>query len=276
MEFVRTYLGELLASSFTLAWTCAFFLCIETLFPRAGVRVTVASRLKSIVFWMVYSAVIILIAHGLMIVWRPLGVHPLLSTLAPAWLPTPAGIVVAAIASAFIGDFFYYWCHRAQHRFLWRFHAVHHSVREMSGVSAWHHVSEEFVQFALYSAPLAFFIDSPYGVPVLGAVLAWQGNFLHSPTRLSFGPFRRYLVDNRVHRIHHSLEERHFDKNFGIFTTLWDSLFGTLYMPAPGEWPQTGVADFPEPATVGEFLLSPFTARFRAKPGPVADPVRTG
>jgi sterol desaturase/sphingolipid hydroxylase (fatty acid hydroxylase superfamily) len=64
-------------------------------------------------------------------------------------------------------------------------------------------------------------------------------------------------MDDRTHRFHHSLEPKHF----GLFITLWDSLFGTAYFPEPGEWPQTGVADFPEPQTVGEFLLAPFTHR---------------
>ena len=54
-----------------------------------------------------------------------------------------------------------------------------------------------------------------------------QGNYLHSPIRLHLGVLGRYIVDNRVHRIHHSLEPAHFDKNFGMFTTLWDRLFGT-------------------------------------------------
>lgn len=37
------------------------------------------------------------------------------------------------IAALFVADFFRYWFHRAQHRYplLWRFHAVHHSPRDL-------------------------------------------------------------------------------------------------------------------------------------------------
>lgn len=267
MDFLRTFVGELAAAAVALAWTAAAFVALETLLPRRGAPVSAASRLRAILFWLVYSTGITLIAHGLTLLWAPLGVRPLLPTLALRGLPAPLAAGVAALAAAYIGDFVYYWCHRAQHRFLWRFHAVHHSVREMSGLTGYHHVSEELFQFLLYSVPLSFFIDSPYSIPVVGVLLAQQGNYLHSPTRLNFGPLGRWFVDNRFHRIHHSIELRHHDKNFGLFTTLWDSVFGTAYFPAPGEWPQTGVAEFAEPQTVGQFLLAPFGARFKGEAG---------
>jgi sterol desaturase/sphingolipid hydroxylase (fatty acid hydroxylase superfamily) len=273
IQFLRTYVSEIAGFSVDLAWTCAVFLALETLAPRNRTRVSAASRLKAIGFWLVYGAAITLIAHGLTLLWAPLGVKPLLASLAPRGLPAPLAAVIAAVAAAYIGDFVYYWCHRAQHRFFWRFHAVHHSVREMSGVTGYHHISEEVFQFLLYSIPLSLFIDSPYSIPVVGVLLAQQGNYLHSPTRLNFGPLGRYFVDNRFHRIHHSIEPRHFDRNFGLFTTLWDSVFGTAYFPAPGEWPATGVADFPEPRSIPEFLLAPFGPRFRGEDEAPAQPV---
>jgi sterol desaturase/sphingolipid hydroxylase (fatty acid hydroxylase superfamily) len=275
MDFIRNYLSAIVGAGVTLAWTCAIFVTIETLFLRPGARVTVASRLKAIVFWTVYSAIITLIAYGLNGLWTPLHVKPLLPRLAPPGLPEPLAVGVAAVASAFIGDFFYYWCHRAQHRFFWRFHAVHHSVREMSGLTAYHHFSEQIFEFALYSVPMTLFINSPYDVPVLGTLLAFQGNYLHSPTRLNPGFLGRYFADNRFHRIHHSMDPRHFDKNFGIFTTLWDSVFGTAYFPARDEWPATGVADFPEPQSVVEFLFAPFMRGF-GRPSETATRVDAG
>ena len=90
-----------------------------------------------------------------------------------------------------------------------------------------------------------------------------QGNFLHSPTRLHLGPIvRRILADNRFHRIHHSTDPRHFDKNFGAGTSLWDQLFGTAYFPTADEWPDTGLSDQREAQSVSEYLWRPF-GRFR-------------
>src|SRR5579883_150004 len=140
MDFLKTFVGETAQGGIGLAWTAAIFLVVETLFPRRGVRVSALSRLKAIVFWMVYGAVIVLIAHGMTLLWGP-GFKPLIPRLAPAALPV-VGAGAAGIVAAYIGDFVYYWCHRIQHRFFWRFHAVHHSVREMNGLTAYHHVSE--------------------------------------------------------------------------------------------------------------------------------------
>jgi sterol desaturase/sphingolipid hydroxylase (fatty acid hydroxylase superfamily) len=203
MDFIRNYLGALVSGSITLAWTCAIFVSLETPFPRS--KVTVGSRLKAIVFWTVYGFFVSLIGYGLAALWSPFNVKPVVTQLAPPGLPAPLGLAIAAIAAAFIGDFFYYWCHRAQHRFFWRYHAVHHSVREMSGLTAYHHVSEQVFEFFLYSIPMTLFINSPYDTPVLALLLQFQGNYLHSPTRLHLGFLGRYLADNRFHRIHHSM-----------------------------------------------------------------------
>ena len=274
LEFIRTYSAEMVRWGLDLGVACAFYVALETLLPRANVRVSVGSRLKALAFWMVYGSVIILVAHGLSSLWWPIGPKPLLQARGLVGLPPVAAAVVGAVAAAYIGDFVYYWCHRIQHRFFWRFHAVHHSVREMSGVTAYHHVSEELFQFALYTIPLSVLVDSPYTIPVVGVLLAQQGNYLHSPTRLNFGPLGRYFVDNRFHRIHHSMEPRHFDRNFGLFTTLWDSVFGTAYFPRPDEWPETGVADYAEPQTVLQYLLAPFSARFRGGEAPAGGEAR--
>lgn len=53
------------------------------------------------------------------------------------------------------------------------------------------------------------------------------------------------------------MEERHFDKNFGICFSFWDFLFGTAYDPG-SEWPSVGLADMMPPSNVTEFLLYPF------------------
>ena len=44
------------------------------------------------------------------------------------------GYAIATVGLAMVGNFFYYWMHRAQHAvpLLWRFHRVHHSIAELS------------------------------------------------------------------------------------------------------------------------------------------------
>lgn len=261
MEAIRQFIVDEADLGSGLVWMVAFFIALETLAHLPGVKVSAASRVRAVAFWTLYNTIILLMFYLISPIWTRLGVKPLLPSLVPAGVPHILGVVVGAVAAAYVGDFVYYWCHRFQHRFLWRFHAVHHSVRELSGIAAYHHFSEEIFHFALYTIPLSLLTRDPYAVPVLGMLLGLQGNYLHSPTWVNFGPLGRYFMDNRLHRIHHSMEARHFDKNFGLFTTLWDVLFGTAYFPAKDEWPATGVVDFPEPKTMREFLLAPFTHR---------------
>lgn len=86
----------------------------------------------------------------------------------------------------------------------------------------------------------------------------WQGYFEHSSTRLNLGWVRYLFPDNRFHRIHHSVERQHFNKNFGSGSAIWDMLFGTAYYPRAGEWPDVGLSNMGEPRTLREFLLRPF------------------
>lgn len=264
-QTAQTWLLAVLTYDLTLIAIFVLLAGAETLLPRAGAApISIRSRLKAFVFWMAWTPFSIAILMAAASLWSRLGVQPLLRDLAPAHLPRIVSVLIAILAAALIGDFFYYWCHRAQHRFFWRFHAVHHSVREMSGMTAFHHVSEAGFKFVLYTIPLSFFIRDPFELPIIGGLLGLQGHYLHSPVRLNFGPLGRIFQDNRFHRIHHSVHPEHFDKNFGVFTTLWDWMFGTAYFPAKGEWPQTGVSDFPEPESLADFFLAPFRGRSSA------------
>ena len=53
------------------------------------------------------------------------------------------------------------------------------------------------------------------------------------------------------HQIHHSVEERHHDKNFGTVLSLWDWLGGTLYLAEKGQELRYGLTGDPAPETNG-------------------------
>ena len=58
---------------------------------------------------------------------------------------------------------------------------------------------------------------------------------------------------------------QHRDKNFAGLLPLWDILFGTYYQPAPGEYPQTGIAeDYVHRSRLIDLLL-PCTDAMRAR-----------
>jgi len=214
-------------------------------------------RALGVVYWVIwtFSAMAAaagfshLMPHSLVAIHIPTG-------LAPAW-----DIVAAPILAAIVGDFYFYFHHRIQHAvpILWRFHAVHHSIRELNAINAYHHPLDEFIHGWIGLVPLFFFtVDPVRAVPVMSLILYLHPYFLHSPIRADLGWLRQIIGDNRFHRIHHSTDPKHYGKNFGAFTTLWDRLFGTAYWPEKDEWPEVGLREVGEPRSVKEWVMLPF------------------
>ena len=83
--------------------------------------------------------------------------------------------------------------------------------------------------------------------------LVWNLAFAHLRHSHVAMPFPRWLsyvlVSPHMHQVHHSVEERHHDRNFATVFALWDWAFGTLYLPDPRERFRFGLeAPAPEPA----------------------------
>lgn len=243
---------------------------VERLFAKE--KVSTASQLRSLKFWLfagigTAAAITIYDLLGQFIHPRPLFVIPLNSLLESRWVHWSM-YLVAPLLGMILYDFFGYWLHRAQHKWLWQFHAIHHSIEELSGINSYFHWTEQFFRIAFISLPAAYLvgIDGLESVFVVELLLKLQGYYLHSPNSIHFGPFvRRIVADNRFHRIHHSVEPHHYDKNFGAGTSLWDQLFGTAYFPLADEWPRTGLVDQPEVRTAAAYLWGPFK---RQRSGP--------
>ncbi|MGB5368873.1 MAG: sterol desaturase family protein [Flavobacteriaceae bacterium] len=169
-------------------------------------------------------------------------------------LPLPSMPLWAQLVVFFIVlDFVQWFTHILLHRysFLWQFHKIHHSVKEM-GFAA--HLRYHWMENILYK-PL-----KTMGVMLLGGFEPEQayivhfaaiaiGHFNHSNIKITWGPFK-YLLNNPVmHLYHHAhdLPEGKYGVNFGISLSLWDYLFKTNYIPeASGTIP----LGFPGDATV--------------------------
>jgi sterol desaturase/sphingolipid hydroxylase (fatty acid hydroxylase superfamily) len=229
----------------------AFMAVIEELIPIGD---PVGSRRKGIAFNLIGSAGAGMLVFGLSKGWTVIGITPVAIVPVRGWV----GDAAAGAAALIFFDFLAYWNHRFQHRFLWRVHVLHHSVTNLHAANNYAHFSERGFRFLLFAVPLSMvrfeFAAVPFFVSLARSALEF---YIHSPTRIHFGPFSKLFVDNRFHRIHHSLERRHFDKNFGIMLSVWDRLFGTAWNPRPGEWPLTGVAGIAPPRSAIEYLLFP-------------------
>lgn len=251
VEFLSTYWSVLAFSALNAVWIFAILWGVERLFPRGrapGSRDLLIAA-KFLVLSLVVSSAVATI-FGL----AAQGTEPLLEARLP-----PIGwplYVLGPLAYFYFYDFFNYWMHRAQHRWFWRQHAVHHAIEDISAVNSYFHWSEEVFRTVFIAAPMTFVVGlDARGVSLLSTMITFAyGNFIHSPTSINLGPLSRFLVDNRWHRIHHSAEPRHWNHNFGTAVTLWDHLFGTAYVPRPAEWPRCGVPDAPQISTVRQYL----------------------
>jgi len=114
----------------------------------------------------------------------------------------------------------------------------------------------------------------PLAVMGVGGFRMWYARFVHANIGTNLGPLKHILVTPQYHRVHHSIEPAHQDKNFAALLTVWDRIFGTLHRNYD-EYPATGVAglEFPPPHRVapaewGRDFVRMFLHPFRALRAP--------
>jgi sterol desaturase/sphingolipid hydroxylase (fatty acid hydroxylase superfamily) len=153
------------------------------------------------------------------------------------------------VAYWIIGDFLYYWTHRAEHRvrLLWSSHLVHHSSEQFNLATAvrqpWTEVFYKPV-IALWAPLLGF---HPVMYVVVGIVSLMAGQWQHLAWFPSVRALDAIVMSPSNHRVHHARNARYIDRNFGGSLVLWDKLFGTYQVE--DEVPRYGVLHLPEART---------------------------
>lgn len=147
----------------------------------------------------------------------------------PMWLQLISFFIVL--------DFVQWFTHTLLHKYpiLWRFHKVHHSVKEM-GFAA--HLRYHWMENILYKplktfAVMILFGFEPEQAYIVHFIAITIGHFNHSNIKITWGPLK-YVINNPVmHLYHHAydLPEGKYGVNFGISLSLWDYIFKTNYIP---------------------------------------------
>lgn len=148
---------------------------------------------------------------------------------------------VAWPVSLLVLDLAIYLQHVLSHRvdILWRLHRVHHSdlaVDVSTGVR-FHPI--EILLSMLWKMGVVALLGAPAAaVVVFEALLNATTLFNHANLRMP-EPIDRWLrlvvVTPDMHRVHHSIERRETDSNFGFSLPWWDRAFGTYRaQPAAG------------------------------------------
>ena len=223
-------------------------------------RYPLLSRVSGIAMNMAQFVLTPLFAWPMQWAFGAIGVAPAITIPLWTWLSPygVAGCALEAIIILAVSDFLIYCRHRAEHKWFWPIHAVHHAPTELHAANDIGHPAQVWPHLFFVSLPLSLVqYDHPVTPAMVGFIVMLLSYLIHSPIDVHFGPLRKLLVDNRFHRIHHSIEPRHFDRNFGICFSVWDRLFGTAYDPAPDEWPKVGISDVPAPRDLSDYLLMP-------------------
>ncbi|MFZ4766103.1 MAG: sterol desaturase family protein [Roseimicrobium sp.] len=129
-------------------------------------------------------------------------------------------------------EFGLYWAHRLAHEWgpLWRFHAVHHSVKRLWFWNTGRFHFMDTLKSMIFSAPILVVSGAPGEVILWGsAITAFVGILTHCNVRMKFGWLNYLFNTPGLHRWHHSKDVREGNKNYGENLMLWDLIFGTFY-----------------------------------------------
>jgi len=204
-------------------------------------------------FFAAWESLMTIRCHRTLIAWFP-EYEGMLSL--PAWSVDLSLTFLTLIAL----DFGFFVSHWLQHKVpaLWTFHQVHHSAEVLTPITAYRvHPVDDLLALAL-SGGCAGLVQgmvqtfSPGNGHVLmicgvhiGLVLFYLAGFnlRHSSAWFSYGAFwSQWFISPAQHRIHHSLDPQHFDKNFGFIFACWDRIAGTLFVPIQAQRIRVGLS----------------------------------
>lgn len=127
-------------------------------------------------------------------------------------------------------DFIFYWVHRWGHtiNIMWAAHSPHHSAEEMNFFVALRaSITQRLFSF-LFFWPLTIVGFRPADIYMMTAIHLFISFLHHTELIPKLWNWIEYLFTTPSHhRVHHGINFKYLDKNFGEFLIIWDRLFGT-------------------------------------------------
>ncbi len=158
-----------------------------------------------------------------------IGIYTLLfSHIALLQLPTDAWWVW--LSALVLYDFLYYWKHRAGHRIalFWAAHVVHHQSEEYNLSTALRQTSSDWIAGWVFYLPMAVLGFPPLVFAVVVLVDLLYQFWPHTRQIGKLGWFDRWFCSPSNHRVHHAVNDKYVDRNYGGILIVWDRLFGTF------------------------------------------------
>ncbi|MBS3648093.1 sterol desaturase family protein [Pseudaminobacter sp. 19-2017] len=233
------------------------FIPLERLLPlHAGQKVLRKHWINDVVY-LLFNGIPIKLGLLVLIGSLMIGIRAVIPTEVEEYVQAQP-IWLQAIEAILVADLGFYLAHRTFHAvpFLWKFHAIHHSIEEMDWLAAHrvHPVDQILTMTASLLPVLALGFAGP-AVAIYAIVYQAQSLLIHSNTRIGFGPLKWLLASPQFHHWHHANERQAYDKNFAGQLPLWDALLGTLHMPE--RMPKAYGCDDPVPSLYHQQLAYP-------------------
>jgi sterol desaturase/sphingolipid hydroxylase (fatty acid hydroxylase superfamily) len=239
--------------------TCLVFVPLERLFAMHPDQKVVRRGWANDLVFLFFNGILIklgllaVIAASIFVAAQivPASVRATVGNL-PYWVQIPLVIVLS--------DLGFYWTHRMVHAvpWLWRFHAIHHSIEELDWLAAARvHPVDQILTKGISLVPLVALGFSEWAIGVYAFLYQWQSVLIHANLRIKFGPLRWLFASPEFHHWHHSNDREARDKNFAGQLSFLDTLFGSLYLPR-GQVPTTYGLDQPMPQRYLPQLIYPF------------------
>lgn len=158
-----------------------------------------------------------------------IGLYALAAThLAVTQWPTDT-VWAWALAIVFY-DFCYYWNHRVGHEcaVFWAAHVVHHQSQYYNLSTALRQSASSSLLGWIFYLPMAI-AGVPTGMFAIAAVIDLLYQFwIHTELVQRLGWFDRWFASPSNHRVHHAVNDRYVDHNYGGILMVWDRMFGTF------------------------------------------------
>ena len=184
----------------------------------------------------------------------------------PALEPNLAWMLLYTLVALLGYDFMFYAIHYTMHKVpaLWAIHKVHHSAEVLTPLTRYR---EHFIAGPIWAAGGAFGYAVPAGVfawlfdggitmvtimniSVFALLFGFNGSFRHYHVSFRYPRWlEKWIQSPGMHHTHHSYLKKHWDTNLAAVTSIYDRMFGTLYIPEPDEYTPWGIG----PETQGEY-----------------------
>jgi sterol desaturase/sphingolipid hydroxylase (fatty acid hydroxylase superfamily) len=200
----------------------------------------------------------------------------------PALISTIGWMLLYSLTTFLCYDFVFFITHYTMHKVpaLWAIHKVHHSAEVLTPLTRYR---EHFVAVPIWAAGGGFSYGVAAGifgylfagdiveatllnVSFFAILFGFNGAFRHYHVQFHYPQWLAKWVHSPVmHHVHHSYLEKHWDKNFAAVTSIWDRIFGCLYIPEKDEYTPWGIPPKKqlENKTYWQNMIGPFRDWYR-------------